>query len=74
MKIRKLLLHGGKKKTIYNSFNDIEVGVYTDQKWIDFIPSFIQTQYIYIIRNIGCNVAPWNFYERKIKKSNGHFL
>lgn len=48
------------------SFADAEHGIYTDQKWIDFIPSFVDAKDLKIIKNYGCNVAPWNYFEREI--------
>ena len=38
---------------------------FTDQKWIDFLPSFFPTE-LHISFNLGLNVAPWNFHEREI--------
>ena len=38
---------------------------FTDQKWMDFLPCFFPTE-LFISFNLGLNLAPWNFYERKI--------
>jgi hypothetical protein len=38
---------------------------FTDQKWMDFIPSFFPTETL-VSPNIGLNLAPWNFYEREV--------
>ena len=48
-----------------------EYGLFTDQKWIDFLPALVSSDELFIIKNIGCNVAPWNFYEREVKKIDG---
>jgi hypothetical protein len=48
------------------AFMNSSNGIYTDQKWIEYIPSFIELKYIYIIRNLGCNFSYWNYFERKI--------
>ena len=40
--------------------------LYTDQKWMDFLPSFFSPQELKISFNLGMNTAPWNFYEREI--------
>ena len=40
--------------------------LYTDQKWMDFLPSFFSPQELKISFNLGMNIAPWNFYEREI--------
>ena len=39
--------------------------LFTDQKWMDFIPAFYPDN-VLISHNLGLNVAPWNFYERAI--------
>lgn len=39
---------------------------FTDQKWMDFMPLFFKSNEIHIVRKFGWNVAPWNFFERKI--------
>ncbi|SES03918.1 glycosyltransferase family protein [Pedobacter rhizosphaerae] len=38
---------------------------FTDQKWMDFLPSFFPNE-IHISQDLGLNFAPWNFYERKL--------
>ncbi len=52
---------------------DEEHGVYTDQKWVDFIHVKMIDR-VKIINNIGCNVAPWNLNERLITKVNDEFI
>ena len=42
----------------------------TDQKWTDFFPAFLNSNEILFSNNLGLNVAPWNYYERKILKEN----
>ena len=42
---------------------------FTDQKWMDFIPSFF-SKTLLVSSNLGLNVAPWNFYEREIIKKD----
>lgn len=56
-------------------FNERSLGQFTDQKWMDWIPGFIDTENIHILRNLGMNVAPWNFFERKFEKGNdGYYV
>ncbi len=46
-----------------------------DQRWMDFLPGFFDAKTLLISRNIGLNVAPWNFFERKIiTKDNQLFV
>lgn len=51
----------------HNSF------MFTDQKWGDFLPACFSPDILHISRNLGWNVAPWNFHERKILFANGRF-
>lgn len=53
------------------AYSDVEDGLYTDQKWMDLIPALIPNDRINIIKNPGCDVAPWNFAERKIEQVSG---
>lgn len=45
---------------------DIPAGIFTDQKWIDLVPSFFEG--VHIMRHPGYNVASWNMTNRHIKK------
>ena len=53
------------------AFSDSDSGLYTDQKWMDLVPSFVDLNEICIIRNLGCDFAPWNYSERKNVIKNG---
>lgn len=46
---------------------------FTDQKWIDFLPSFFPSQLL-VSSDLGLNMAPWNFYEREILVRNNQFF
>lgn len=46
---------------------------FTDQKWIDFLPSFFPEQLL-VSSHLGLNVAPWNFYERKVVEKDDRFF
>ena len=54
-----------------NCFNDISNGVFTDQKFGEFIPSFIKKSFV--IHNPAYNVGYWNLHERKIEFKNEIF-
>lgn len=45
--------------------------VFTDQKWIDLLPSYFQFK---ILNNLGCNVGPWNIDERQLSKVAGEIF
>ena len=55
-------------------FNDPIKFTFTDQKWMDFIPSFFYGDELLIIRDLGFNVAPWNFFERKVLMRDGQYF
>ena len=50
-------------------YSDVEKGMFTDQKWIDLVPSLFED--VFIIRHPGYNVAYWNLMQRNVKISNG---
>ena len=43
---------------------DVPSGIFTDQKWCDFVPIFFDE--VNIIREPGWNVASWNLQEREL--------
>jgi hypothetical protein len=43
---------------------ETEEGLFTDQRWVDLVPSFFSTAGI--VRDPGCNVATWNIRSRHI--------
>ncbi|MGC8602621.1 MAG: glycosyltransferase [Desulfomonilaceae bacterium] len=47
-------------------------GIFCDQKWCEFIPSFVEE--ILVDRNPGMNVAYWNLKHRQIVQSDGSYL
>lgn len=49
-----------------DSYNSL----FTDQKWIDFLPSFFTDRELKITRHLGMNLAPWNYFEREVYFSN----
>jgi len=54
-------------------FFDDKFGLLTDQKWIIFLPGFLSASELLISRDRGLNLAPWNFFERKVEQSDGVF-
>jgi len=51
-----------------HGFSDVNKGIFTDQKWIDLVPSLFDD--VFIIRHPGYNVAFWNLLQRNIIISN----
>lgn len=56
-------------------FGEMLWAVCTDQKWTDFFPAFLNYDEILFSNNLGLNVAPWNYFERRIeKKEDGYYV
>lgn len=62
-----LVVQWWKERLRDNAFTDRSVGEFTDQKWMDWIPAFLGNQF-YTQQSLGMNLAPWNFFERKVTK------
>ena len=45
-------------------YDDVENGIFTDQKWCDLVPALFPR--VWIERDPGCNVASWNLSTRRI--------
>ncbi|WP_448665244.1 hypothetical protein ACG3SL_21265 (plasmid) [Sphingomonas sp. CJ20] len=56
------------------AFNDHYNALYTDQRWMDFVPSLFSGRAVRIWRHLGCNVAPWNYHERRIVPAGDTFI
>lgn len=50
----------------YLCFVERTEGLFTDQKWMDFLPSLLSSEHLFIARHLGMNMAPWNFFERQV--------
>lgn len=46
-------------------YSDTALGLYTDQRWIDLVPSFFSG--VNILRHPGYNVANWNLSNRNVE-------
>lgn len=60
-----LIIQWWKERLRDNAFADRSVGEFTDQKWMDWIPSFLGDR-LHVQQSLGMNMAPWNFFERKV--------
>jgi hypothetical protein len=62
------------QQRLYNNgcTREVEKGYFTDQKWIDFVPSFFPLHTV--LREPGYNAAYWNLHERTITERDGRFL
>jgi len=69
-----LLIEWWQNRLVNYSFADKMDGLYTDQKWMDFLPVFLPPEELEISRNPGMNLAPWNYHERQLVKEGGSWL
>lgn len=52
-------------------YDDIQRGIFTDQKWVDLAPCFFDVE---IFKHRGYDFAPWSLYECGMTKENGEYL
>jgi hypothetical protein len=55
-------------RTYEACYDEVESGIFTDQKWCDLVPALFPR--VYIERDPGFNVASWNLSTRNIRFSN----
>jgi glycosyltransferase involved in cell wall biosynthesis len=53
------------------ALNDVSKMMFTDQRWIDFVPCFFDH---YILKDPGFNVAYWNLHGREVTYEHGCYL
>jgi hypothetical protein len=46
--------------------SEVTDGLFTDQKWMDFLPAMLSEGTLKISKHFGMNCAPWNYHEREI--------
>lgn len=61
----KIFIEWWKNRLFDKCYADKQDGLHTDQKWIDYIPSYFPND-VHISHNMGYNVSIWNLHERKI--------
>lgn len=55
-----------------DAINDPSEGLFTDQRWIDFVPALFDHV---VVRDLGWNVAYWNLHERPLSRgADGRIL
>ena len=56
----------------YACYDDIPNGIFTDQKWINLVPCFFETE---VLREPGYNFATWSLMDRQLSRdASGAFL
>lgn len=63
----KRFAHWWRNRLLDYCYVDYEMGLFTDQKWCNLVPSYFEDHYI--VRDPGCNVASWNLDKRKLSIS-----
>ena len=61
-----------KRKCELECFSSVKDGLFTDQKFCDYLPSFVDNSYIH--SESDANIAYWNLHERKITEKNNIFF
>jgi glycosyltransferase involved in cell wall biosynthesis len=58
------LLNWWEKRLKFDSISDPQENLFTDQRWIDLVPSYFP---IHVLKDPGYNAAYWNLHERDLK-------
>lgn len=61
------------KRLLDHCHADRSVGEFTDQKWMDWMPGFLGNE-LCVMRSLGMNMAPWNFFERELFTEGGDIM
>ena len=59
------------KRCLSLGFAEVRTGLFVDQKWVDFAACFFSG--VYVLRNLGYNVAYWNLHERRLQNIGGQW-
>lgn len=65
------MLQWWNERLIDYCYIDYYDGYFTDQKWMNFIPTYFNQTEVLISNHLGMNVAPWNFEERELILKDG---
>jgi lipopolysaccharide biosynthesis glycosyltransferase len=68
----KSLLDWWEERCLSICFRDTRKGLFVDQLWLNLAPLYFSETHI--LRNMGCNMAPWNLHERKLSKLNEEWV
>jgi glycosyltransferase involved in cell wall biosynthesis len=58
------LLNWWEKRLKFDSISDPQENLFTDQRWIDLVPSYFP---IHVLKDPGYNAAYWNLHERDLR-------
>lgn len=57
------------ERTLKECFLEVAQGLHYEQRWLDFVPSFVRS--CTILRDPGLNVGHWNLLDRDVQFTNG---
>jgi hypothetical protein len=63
------LMEWWNQRLMNQCYGDKQDSLHTDQRWGDFFPTYFGNSLL-ISKHLGCNVAPWNLFEREIYRDN----
>ena len=66
-----VFLNWWEERLQFDSISDPEEMLFTDQRWIDLVPSYFS---YHLLREPGYNVAYWNLHEREISQKEENFF
>jgi hypothetical protein len=66
------LLKWWKKRCLELGFNERQTGLFVDQKWMNLVTCFFEN--VYVLKNIGCNMAYWNLHERNLTNVDSKWI
>lgn len=58
-------------RLVVDAVNDIEANLFTDQRWIDWVPALFDHV---VCRDPGMNIAWWNIHERRLERVDGELM
>jgi len=73
-KTAKKMISWWHERLLENCYIDSHDSYFTDQKWMDFLPCYFDSNELLVSRHLGMNIAPWNFFERKIFGAKEEFM
>jgi glycosyltransferase involved in cell wall biosynthesis len=65
----KKFLDWWEQKLLDFGYNNVNEGMFTDQKWVDNVPSDFKN--VFVINHPGYNVAYWNLMQRNVEINDG---
>ncbi len=65
-------LNWWKEKLLHQGYARHDMHLFFDQKWINLVPVFFEG--VFVEKNRGYNMAPWNLHERILSKKNETFI